>query len=208
MTGKETGASRRVGLVVEGPTEYRALPELLRRLGVGFTAPSCFHGQPVEAPIPELVRHTLLGHIIVQIEKGANPVLVVIDLEDRTSTVGTFKRRLQQEVRRQVRGKVGASAARKVLVIVCNRKFENWLLADPKGITRCNLVRRDLSNKVRCHSDGKDAEEILKSGMQKGIWFRKAVHGPKIAAHVRVQREIGSFCSESFREFLKIVQGD
>ncbi len=195
-----------IGLVVEGATEYQILPEMLARLEIRCTRPSCFNGQPVEASIQILVEHCLLPHVKAQLAKKADLVLVVLDAEQRTCPVHDFEERLRRELRRQVRIAAGASAQRKVEVIVCNRTFENWLLADAKGILRSEYIQRDLSRKVDCHADSKDALSILREAFRKRTSYRKAVHGPKLAKCIRVGHKKVRLCSESLRAFLQTAR--
>lgn len=195
-----------IGLVVEGQTEYQAVPEMLRRLGIRHTRPSCFHGQAPEASPRTLVEKWLLPHVRVQLAKGADLVVVVLDAESRHVPVGDFEEELRRELKRRVAVVEGSPAADRVEVAVCNRTFENWLLADPRGIRKCEYVVCDLSRVVACHADGKDALALLRRALRKDAWYRKAVHGPRIAQHVRVEDARVRLCSESLRGFLDKVR--
>ena len=184
-----------VGLVVEGETEYQALPEMLARLGVRCARPSCFHGQSVEAPVEQLVKHVLSRHVRVQLTKGVDKVVVLLDFEGRQVPPTSFRNQVKRELTRQVCLTEGEGHRSRIEVVLCNPKFENWLLSDPKGIMKSKLVARDLSRKVTCHADGKDAISLLKLGLRKGVSYRKAVHGPELAKRVRVEDTSVRQCS-------------
>lgn len=199
--------SKLVGTVVEGPTEYAAIPALLRRLGVRFTTPSSFNGQPVQVSVADLVKYRLLKHVLVQLNKNADLVVVVLDVEDRPLGEEKFSQMLRQEIRKQVVLVMGKRAAQKVEVVACMRRFENWLIADPRGLARCALIVKDLFKAVACHADDHDAVALLTGAMAKGVGYRKAYHGPKLAQFVRVEQEKAGnkLCSKSLRKFIEIV---
>ena len=196
-----------MGLVVEGETEYGALPALLSRLNVRCTAPSCLHGQPVELPARALARDHLLSYVIVQLRKKPDKVLVVLDAEGRTHSLREFAATLKRELQEQVRKHEGAKLAERVTVVFCNRRFENWLLSDPGGICRSTYIERDLSGRVKCHADERDALALIKSVFRKGTAYRKAVHGPRLAELVRVEDKNVRQCSGSLRKFVRLVLG-
>ena len=207
---RQLGSTRReplVGLVVEGRTEYQALPEMLVRLGLRCTTPISFRGQPVEAAVDRLVERCLLRHVRAQLRKKPDLVIVVLDLEQRQSAAHRFRAEVRRELRTQVRRTEGQGAARKTEVVVCDRLFENWLLADPRGIAASAYLEQDLTRAVSCHADGKDALSLLRGALRKGETYRKAEHGPRLAAHVRVEDRKVRLCSESLRQFVDIVRG-
>ena len=197
------GQTPLVGLVLEGPTEYAALPGMLQRLGVRCTTPSCYRGQTVEAPLEALVGRKLLPHVRVQLAKGADRVIVLVDRERRKQSAQAFRAALLGELKKQVGVAEGQTAAARISVIVCDRTFENWLIADPKGILTSSYIETDLTRQVDCHADGKDALSILKTVFRKGKSYRKAIHGPRLAQRVRVEDGRVRLCSASLRAFVE-----
>jgi hypothetical protein len=196
----------RIGLVVEGETEYRALPLLLQHLGLSTTSPSIFHGQSVNASVQDLVKYRLLTHARTQLAKKASQVIVVLDRETRPESADVFGKALAKELRRQLRGCESEHAARRVFVAVADRRFENWLLADPEGVSKSKLLgkKANLVGRVACHADDRDALEVLREAIARG-WYNKAIHGPQLAQHIRM-RPVGiSWCSKSFAAFLGLV---
>ena len=193
-----------IGLVVEGSTEYEAIPNILYRLGVRYTRPSCIHGQPVCTDISVLVEYHLLSHVRVQLRKGASKVIVVLDLEDRNCSPQEFRQNLLAELRTKIIESEGKEHSKNVDVVVCNNKFENWLIADPKGLLKSNYIARSFEGRVRCHADGKDALSILKFSFRKEDSYNKAIHGPRLAEKINVEN-YKKLCSESLRQFIEIV---
>jgi len=196
-----------IGLVVEGATEYRALPLILNRLGVRFTTPSVFQGQPIQASIRQFVAARLLKHVRVQLTRSVARVIVVLDRETRKESARDFGDKLTLELKKQVKRLEGEAGSDKIAVAVADRSFENWLLADPDGIERSNLFRRNagLNGKVACHADERDAKSILQNAMPRN-WYERPIHGPQLAAHIRVEAAKVRFCSKSFASFLRMVQ--
>ncbi|MBI4558410.1 MAG: DUF4276 family protein [Candidatus Hydrogenedentes bacterium] len=194
-----------IGLVVEGTIEYSALPDFIRRLGLRATRPACLHGQPVEAPTEVLVSRHLAPHVRAQLLEGADYVWIVIDLESRRIDADEFCADVLGKLIKEIARTESDSAARRLRVAICDRTFENWLLADPKGLRRCKLIGRDLSKQVRCHADGKDAITILKSAMSRGVRYHKPVHSSKLARYIRVEDSNVKLCSESLRTFVKAL---
>jgi len=95
-----------IGLVLEGITQYNAIPLLLQRLGVRTVAPSVFNGQPVDAPIRSLVENRLIRHVRTQLVKANGTVLVILDREARPQSASEFGKKVLAEVIRQVKPKI------------------------------------------------------------------------------------------------------
>jgi hypothetical protein len=176
-------------------------------LGINVVAPSVFNGQPTDAKLSALVEYRLLPHVRTQLFKASGMVIVVLDREDRSITADKFASELRVELARQVSKQDGPAAGERIAVHVADRKFENWLLADPDAVSRSRLFRRrnDLPGRVKCHADTRDAKDILQSVMSKG-WYERAIHGPQLAKHIRVEDDRMKYCSPSFAAFLKLVK--
>jgi hypothetical protein len=205
MTGEGTGKVPLIGLVLEGQTEYKSLPEMLDRLGIHYTRPSCINGQAEDASTTDVVKYLILPHVRWQLQKNVDIVVVVVDLERRQCSAGAFRDTLRNEIVRQLRDSEPSAPTEKVRVVVCNRTFENWLLADPGGMGRSALIEKDLTRAVECHSDQKDALPLLKSAFRRKRRYVKALHGPELAKYIRVEDAEVHLCSESLREFIEIV---
>lgn len=195
-----------LGLVVEGKTEYQAIPEMLGRMKIRCTTPSCFHGQPVEAHVKTLVDKCLLQHVRVQMVKNADKVVVILDRESRLESLEEFRKSVLYELQKQLSEAGKSDETGKIEVIVCDRRFENWIISDPKGISRSNYIRHNLSAKVNCHADDREALALLKSVFRTGNSYSKSIHGPRLAKYVRVEDVRVQQCSASLRKFLDIVR--
>ena len=203
MTKQGTGRNvPLVGLVVEGQTEFAALPAMLQRLGVKPTRPSNFSGQFQDAPVRKLVEKRLLHHVKAQIVKGPDLVIVVLDRENRPESARAFEKAVRDEITKQLDNPTRP----RVEVVVCDRTFENWLIADPKGIHKSEYITRDLSAKVVCHGDGKDALALIKNAFRRRKAYNKGPHGAKLSVFVRVGSPRVHLCSKSLRRFVEFVE--
>jgi len=95
-----------------------------------------------------------------------------------------------------------------VHVVVKNRKFENWLIADPKALASLKgrfkptqAFRKHVSpNKADNVPDG---AVLLKQICVKGSYYHKTQDPPRILAAMDVAE--GGRNSRSFRRFLRLV---
>lgn len=206
MQNSQPSRAPLIGLVVEGTTEYEAVPGILDRLSIRHTTPSNAHGFPSDAAISTAVKTRLLQHVRVQLAKGADKVVVLLDREGRPASPESFQQSVREEIRSHVERLDGRNAAAKVEVAACNSTFENWIISDPKGLMKSAYVDKDLTNQVSCHADDKDALALLKSALRKGKAYNKTLHGPALAEHVRVQDAAVRQCSQSLRRFIELVR--
>jgi hypothetical protein len=133
-TGRRPGIRATVGLVVEGDAEYVALPLLhTKKLLVGCPPlrPANLHGVGADRSaigIAKLVAPKVIAHLAA----GRHQVLVCIDREQRPTCVPQLARDIYGALRRELElsGKQVAS----VQVVLADRTFEAWLLADAQGL--------------------------------------------------------------------------
>jgi hypothetical protein len=120
-------------LIVEGETEYAALP-LLHRKGLIRGCP------PLKAKnlrglgshlVPLGVAKAVVGKVIAFQEDGIQRVVLCVDREQRVECAGGFAQSVQAAITAELVRK-GRSAGG-VCVVVADRAFEAWLLADAVG---------------------------------------------------------------------------
>ena len=129
-----------VGLIVEGDTEFLALPLLHRKALV----PGCpplrainlggvgSHMQPIgiaKMIVPKIIQH---------LAAGRNLVVVCLDREQRVMPAA----RLAEEVLQNARALLKPQQRSSVSVVVADRTFEAWILADARGLHRKRLFQR------------------------------------------------------------------
>lgn len=122
------------GLVVEGDTEFKALPYLHTKKLV----PRC---PPLRAKnlggigshlLPVGIATRLLGPVIAHQVSGHSPIVACIDREQREMSAVDLATSVASELGRLLEKKNRSAAG--VFVAVADRTFEAWLLADAHGL--------------------------------------------------------------------------
>lgn len=192
-------------LIVEGESEYWAIPRMLEAFSVVIGRPIIFRGQGVDCSISVLVRQKLLRPAQASILSGCGRIIVIIDLEMRADCPGAFAQKVADELRRQLRAQVSYTGVPPLSVVCANRCLENWLLADPEGIQRHNYIAKRISGRVGGNADGVDAIAVLKWAYKSGRQYDKVADAPALARSVRVTEMRVRQRSKSLDKFLREV---
>lgn len=189
----------KIGVVVEGETEYYGLPAILAKVrsscGNDFlgTLKADVHGEPSR----EQIALACTGPVKIQWGRGANLVLILLDFERRQGCPGQWA----QDVAEQLQRRTGAQ----VLVVFKMRMFENWLVADPASVKgqpgRYKAMSKSDSAYVPGRADEVDALALLKK-LAKGNAYDKVRDGKKLADTLELGRAAAN--SRSFRRFLRV----
>jgi hypothetical protein len=187
----------KIGIIVDGDSEYGALPALLRRVATesGHTYPKVTkaHVHPM-APLPVIAREckSVLG---VFEGRGFDRILVILDREDRGECPGALARDLCALMSGPTHCTVG--------VVIKDRCFENWLVADqgamasqPGRFAVTQATRRRVEpNKA----DSVDATLLIRT-LVKGR-YEKVTDSKRIL----IRAEPGAMArhSRSFRRFMR-----
>jgi hypothetical protein len=122
------------GLVVEGDTEFKALPYLHTKKLI----PKC---PPLRAKnlggvgsdlLPVGIAARLVGPVIAHQVSGHHPIIACIDREQRQMSAASLAGNVATELRRLLEERNRSTAG--VFVAVADRTFEAWLLADAHGL--------------------------------------------------------------------------
>jgi len=190
-----------IGLVVEGPSEYHALPQLLAKLSVRHTTPSSCDGFGAYAA-PEAIARRALRHLRAQATKDIRRLLFVLDRESRPDCAPAFAETVREAVKKEA-GPEWRGIDKPLVVVCCDRTIENWIIADPTGIRSHKSMGKDLSRRVGSQADGKDAVQMLKSASARGFHYQKGWMAGELAARVRVNARQVQRRSRSLRKLLK-----
>lgn len=190
----------KIGIVVEGKAESQALKLLTRRIkieGVQLLAPAYADMQPKSAP--DQIAGKAIKQVNIRRARGADLILVLIDREDREECPPEFARQLEQAFKR-----LGYDDIR---VVVKNRTFENWLIADINALKKLTGIFNVTKTFERTVSPNKadnvgDAKALVnKIAVKHG--YRKGRDDARITA-VQEALEMARN-SRSFRRFLHVV---
>jgi len=186
-----------VGIVVDGQSEYEALPMLYRQLheasGVTILKPAMAKIQPY-AP-PAAIARVCLPATRVLLAKGVDDVVVLLDRENRDECCGAFASAIANSL-------IAATGA-DVSVVLKNRMFENWLLSDTSAVKAVSgrfAVSRTTERSVSPDkADHVDATALLKRCAVKN--YEKVSDACAILANADLASMAQN--SRSFRRFLR-----
>lgn len=190
----------RIGVVVDGDSEYRSFANVCEKI-----RPDCGHAflRPVKAtvdpmaPAPAIAR-MVKDRVLAAEARGASLVVVLLDRETRDECPG--------ELATAIRENIENYATARICVVIKNRKFENWLVADIRSLAamraRFNITagRRRLVEGDR--ADSIDGHGLLRQAA-KGDAYDKVLDSRRILE--RADPVAIAANSRSFRKFLRCV---
>jgi len=176
-----------MGMVVEGETEYYALPLLhrgtnaipgcpaIRTTNLGGIGSHLTPAGIAKMAAPRIKTHLIAGH---------KPVILCLDREQRPECAGAFA----QAILTALRGQVSREQAADVHVVIADRTFEAWILADAVGLAkRKHFIR---APKFHCF-EGSMGERQLKGTVELtrllGREYRKTGDGPRLFGELDYQ---------------------
>ena len=190
----------RIGLVVDGVTEFASLPVLYDQV---YDATGNRLLTPVRAKIPPyaplpVIARSCAKEVVQLFGRGAERVVVLVDREQRPECCGN----LAAGIRGGLAGLCGQAPA----VVVKNRTFENWVVADVAAV-RAGRNRFSVSNAmesaVRGTADNVEALELLRRAAQ-GDAYEKVHDAKRILERAELARLASN--SRSFRRFLRVLE--
>jgi uncharacterized protein DUF4276 len=185
-------------VIVDGQSEYRALPLVTSKIVLARAQVI----NPLYAPIPPyaptgVIANACRSRIDQLVRRGARDIIVLLDREARPECPGNLARTIGDALR--------LPAGCRGWVVVKNKMFENWLIADI-GALRASPQRYQISPALERRiapnkADSCDALGMLKevtshsySKVQDSQTILAAAHPLKIAEN-----------SRSFRRLLRVM---
>lgn len=191
----------RVGIIVDGQSEVSALPKLKPQLeqasGNTIIGPIRAQIHP-KASVVVIARVAVESIAILRAQRGAEKIVVLIDREDRQACPGDFAKRVLERIL--------PSVAIPVDIVIKDRKFENWLVADVDAMLDMSArfsLSRGAVNSIRPNkADNTDAEALIRAAAIRGSY-----HKVKDAGRILGQADVSNMAtnSRSFRKFLRCV---
>jgi len=187
------------GVVVEGVSEFASFDRIYGQLrdqtGNQFLKPLKADIQP-GAPVGVVVRQCIKW-VRQMHERGADHVVVLLDRERRGGCPGVAARSIEAGL---------AAADLQASVVLKNRMYENWLLADIDALKalsgRFSISKSTVRAVQPNKADNVDALQLLKRSVKNGS-YEKVEDSKRILAKASVAN-IGLH-SRSFRRFLRIA---
>ncbi len=174
---RRPGILATVGLVVEGDTEFAALPLLHRRRLIAGCPPlkATNLGGVGSHKTPAAIANQVAPHVIAHQVAGRPRVVVCVDREQRHDCSPSFARAIHGElVKVYVAKDRPVTALATVSVVVADRAFEAWLLAGSGQTFDGQLGRKQRKGVV-------ELEALLRRP------YRKTVDGPQLFSKLDLQ---------------------
>lgn len=195
----------RIGLIVDGEAEFFSLPALMQRVDT----PHEVRGRVVHAHIhplggiPKLVHRLIVPVKALVEQRRADKVVVLLDREQRRRCCGDIAHELKGALEREcARQAIGVL----IEVVLKDRTFENWLVADPEALRKSPKrfdVKSSFVKQVEPdRADAADGLKLLKAATRKG-GYDKVADG-RLILSVADPLRIGAN-SRSFRRFLRVI---
>jgi hypothetical protein len=192
----------RIGMLVDGQAEFRAMPLLIPRIDSPHTLLSPLYAdiQP-NAPISQVVGAVRCKLPILAAHR-ADALVVLVDREQRPDCPGELAAAVEQELL-ECCTQAGVGT---VGVVIKNRMFENWLVADTRalGQMRKRFAFPDRAfDQIRGRADSVDAADLLKRHAAKRA-YDKISDAMKVLHTSEPLRMAEN--SRSFRRFLRRLE--
>jgi hypothetical protein len=191
----------KIGFVVDGVTEFASLPCIYTRLsnatGNQFLRPLKVDIQP-KAPVGVIVRQSIRG-VRQYAARDADRIILLLDREDRDECPGELAR----EIEAGLKGLGYTNAS----VVLKDRTFENWLIADIGAVRRCRgrfVVSNAMIGAVEPDkADRADALRLLKRAVKHGDSYDKVKDGKALLDGALLENI--ALNSRSFRRLLRTI---
>jgi hypothetical protein len=188
----------RLGVIVDGEAEYASFKDLLPKLaaesGNVFLSTLKADLQP-HAPFGAMAKSCRSR--VTQLEaRRADLILILLDRETRPECPGDLARALQREVQ--------TYASSDIEVVIKNRCFENWLLADLTALA-AQPARFSISATVRGRVEPDTADNVDGNDIVKRVVlgsYEKVSDSCRIVKQLDVTRAGRN--SRSFRRLLRV----
>jgi hypothetical protein len=193
----------RIGIVMDGDAESQAFKRVTRRLGiqgVTFIDPVYADLQP-KAAAGQIARAAVATIETLVEMRGAERVIVIIDREDNAKCPGSLRDDLEDRFKSLGRDEV--------LVVIKNRQFENWLIADPQALHRASSqqFRKPSPQFIKAVRPNRADSVVDPVGLLDALCREQPFHKRRDAAAVCDALDVPTVAanSRSFRRFLRAV---
>lgn len=186
----------KTGIISDGSAEAVALEHLLAKMKGNTFIPlkPVYADMQPYAPLSQIVK-AAESRITILNSRGAERNIVILDREDNRECPGEFSAKLSLEFQKK--------GYPNVKVVLKDRAFENWLVADLEAVARVYGRRGNFGRVIdRVKASGADrvnAIAILRNGMENGYDKR----ADAIAICKAVSPDVVARYSRSFRKFMK-----
>ena len=187
----------KIGIIADGQAEAQALGFLVERVKCGSASlikPLYADMQPY-APLPQVVQ-AALGRLDFLTRRGADKCIILLDRENNQDCPGDYSTKLEMEFK-----KVGFQ---NVTVVMKDRTFENWLIADPRTLAKGGGKKISISDRIVERIEKVGADRINAIGVLDGV-FKDGYHKRIDAIELckKIDPDMVGRNSRSFRKLIK-----
>lgn len=191
---------KRIGIIVEGQSEFESLPVVWKRL-----VDTCeFEFRQVKnpdiqpsGPIGKNIRQCLKSIRALSVFKPSL-VVILLDRDSDERCPGQISAELAQALERE--------SEHQICVVIKNRCFENWLIANLAAVQRVNgfTVSNSIIRRIGVNNaDNVDAARTLSECCQSRSGYQKVKDSRRILEAASVDRIASN--SRSFRRLLRCL---
>lgn len=191
----------KIGLIVDGSAEVNAISAMVQN----FTIPNVQFLNAIYADMqpkatPAQIARSALGKCQILLARKVGLIVVLLDREDRNDCPSSFALAIQAAF--------AALGIQNIAVVIKDRQFENWLIADPDGLAmglpaRMNITPAFIRSVSPDRADLVDNPEDLLNRICIRAEYHKRHDAISIARVVDPIRT--AMNSRSFRRFLRVV---
>jgi hypothetical protein len=193
-------------LIVHGDTEFYCLPRILSEFGIQYYGhPFNLRGKGFSENVSDIVKEDLLFAVETVSRTRPDKILIVTDKENRQLCPGQYASMILNDLKKKLKRRVGTRHYKLIpciSVVVADSMYENWILADPDGISSLkSLVKRNPKNAIKGQADTKNAIRILNDCLIKE--YTKPYDSIELTKRVRFKNIEVQSRSKSLKKFLK-----
>lgn len=199
-----------VGLIVEGATEFLALPRLFQKALVRGCPPLRAKnlGGVGSDKEPAAIAEMVAPKVIAYRAAGVERVVVCLDREQRRECSGQFAGSVASAIAREL--VVRRASGNQVHVVIADRTFEAWLLADAYGLhQRRVFVTAPTTHCFEGNMGAQNKKGTVELGRLLGRPYVKTTDGPAVFERIEfaAARAFGQGMrgSRSLDKFLRVL---
>jgi hypothetical protein len=194
----------KIGIIGEGDTEYACLPTMVSKLGHTVVGNHNLCGiganYPTESLFAKKIYPYVRGLSIKSMQSRPDRVVIVLDRENRTECSGEIAaaglKILERELSKE-------NLIMPISVVVANRQFECWLLADTTALDGSPLFKDVLSSQIGPTIDEINVLGIIRANLRPSCGWDKPRYGKALAQKLDLTSPEVLSASRSLRKFVK-----
>lgn len=152
---------------------------------------------------PQGIANRALSKFKIHLGRGYRKIILCLDRKERSECPGDFAAKILARIQKDLQLAKHELTDVELIVVVADRMFEAWILADAEGLRRKHLPQSP-KNYPHCFEGRNDLKGLLSAYL--GEAYRETLHGPKLFAQVNfAEARKGQRGSKSLDKFLRSI---